>query len=132
VNISSIVNTGTQVIGTTNTIGGLSSGGPSIWTNLTSNTIGFNSASFTSATLGTWVYYVGIQDATTQYLYTNNVLRASATTTLTTGSTQTLQIGYATTKTQSMNMGSFQIYNRALSTTEITQNYNVLKTRFGL
>lgn len=132
VNIPPFPPSAAQVIGTTDTIGGLSSGGPSIWTNLTGNTIGFNSVSFTGVTLGTWVYYVGIQDATTQYLYTNNVLRASATTTLTTGSTQTLQIGYATTKYQSMNMGSFQIYNRALSTTEITQNYNVLKTRFGL
>jgi hypothetical protein len=25
-----------------------------------------------------------------------------------------------------------QIYNRALSATEITQNYNALKSRFGL
>jgi len=133
VNIPSIGPTMGQVIGTTDTVAQGSSGGPSIWTNSTSNTIGFNSVSFTGATLNTWVYYVGIQDATTQYLYTNNVLRASATTTLTTGSTQTLQIGYATsTKTQTMYMGSFQIYNRALSTTEITQNYNVLKTRFGL
>jgi hypothetical protein len=59
-------------------------------------------------------------------------LRASATTTLTTGSTQTLQIGYAGVNVQSMAAGSFQIYNRALSTAEITQNYNALKTRFGL
>jgi len=132
VNIPAIAGSGSQLIGTTNTIGSTNSGGPSIWINSTNNRIGFNSASFTGATTNTWVYYVGIQDATTQYLYTNNVLRASATTTLTTGSTQTLQIGYATTKTQPMFMGSFQIYNRALSTTEITQNYNVLKTRFGL
>ena len=123
--------TNSQIIGTTNTIAGNSSGGPSIWTT-TNNTVGFNSASFTGATAGAWVYYVGIQNATTQYLYANNVLKASATTTLTTGSTQTLQIGYAGASNVVMGMGSFQIYNRALSTTEITQNYNVLKTRFGL
>jgi len=128
--ISSFSNN-SQIIGTTDTIGGNSSGGPSIWTT-TNNTVGFNSASFTGATAGAPVYYVGIQNATTQYLYANNVLKASATTTLTTGSTQTLQIGYAGASNVVMGMGSFQIYNRALSTTEITQNYNVLKTRFGL
>lgn len=132
VNLTSFFGIGAQVIGTTNTVSGLGSGGPSIWTDSTNNSVGFNSVSFTGATTGTWVYYVGIQNATTQYLYANNVLKTSATTTLTTGSTQTLQIGFAGNKQQSMNMGSFQIYNRALSTTEITQNYNVLKTRFGL
>ena len=30
------------------------------------------------------------------------------------------------------NIGSIKIYNRALSATEITQNYNATKTRFGL
>ena len=29
-------------------------------------------------------------------------------------------------------IGVFQIYNRALSATEITQNYNAQKSRFGL
>ena len=132
VNVTSFVGIGAQIIGTTNTVAQGSSGGPSIWSSSSSSTVGFNSASFTGATTGTYVYYVGIQDATTQYLYANNVLKASATTTLTTGSTQTLQIGWATSKFSNMRMGSFQIYNRALSTTEITQNYNVLKTRFGL
>jgi len=32
----------------------------------------------------------------------------------------------------SCSVGNVQIYNRALSQTEITQNYNALKTRFGL
>ena len=129
VNIPFVMAKDSNIIGTTNVIN--PTGGPSIWTT-TNNTVGFNSASFTGATTGTWVYYVGIQDATTQYLYTNNVLRASATTTLTTGSTQTLQIGYGSGGATTMSMGSFQIYNRALSTAEITQNYNALKTRFGL
>jgi hypothetical protein len=30
------------------------------------------------------------------------------------------------------NMAIFSIYNRTLTTTEITQNYNALKSRFGL
>ena len=30
------------------------------------------------------------------------------------------------------NMGPILIYNRALSATEVTQNYNALKSRFGL
>jgi VCBS repeat-containing protein len=123
---------GSQFIGTTDILNdGIRSFGPSIWTT-TNNTVGFNSARFTGATTGTWVYYVGIQDATTQFLYANNVLKASATTTLTTGSTQTLNVGFSGGKRSNLNMGSFQIYNRALSTAEITKNYNALKTRFGL
>jgi len=124
---------GSQFIGTTNISNdGIRSFGPSIWFDSIVPKVGFNSVSFTGATTGTWVYYVGIQNATTQFLYANNVLKASATTTLTTGSTQTLNIGFSNTKRSNLNMGSFQIYNRALSTAEITQNYNVLKTRFGL
>jgi len=29
-------------------------------------------------------------------------------------------------------MGNFMFYNRALSATEVLQNYNATKTRFGL
>jgi hypothetical protein len=31
-----------------------------------------------------------------------------------------------------MNCSSFKVYNRALTSTEITQNYNALRGRFGL
>jgi Iap family predicted aminopeptidase len=31
-----------------------------------------------------------------------------------------------------MNCSSFKVYNRALSSTEVTQNYNALRGRFGL
>lgn len=31
-----------------------------------------------------------------------------------------------------MNLGAFRVYNRVLSQTEITQNFNATKTRFGL
>jgi len=30
------------------------------------------------------------------------------------------------------NMADFQLYDRALSATEVLQNYNVTKSRFGL
>ena len=133
VRISDNFTTNSQIIGTTasvDTNAGTTSG-PSLWSHTTK--LGFNSTVVTAATwTGTWRYIVGVQDATTQYLYVNGALSATSATTLTTGSTSTLSIAYSTSKNTPLTAGSFQIYNRALSTTEITQNYNVLKTRFGL
>jgi hypothetical protein len=48
-----------------------------------------------------------------------------------------VNIGYspdvdAVTRTMNGKIGNAQIYNRALSATEIEQNYNALKSRFGL
>jgi hypothetical protein len=45
-----------------------------------------------------------------------------------------LQIGYANSINQFLvgSIAQVQIYNRALSATEIAQNYNALKSRFGL
>ena len=59
---------------------------------------------------------------------------------------QTAQTGTNRTNTSSLSLGgdgastnylacrisNFQIYNRALSTAEIQQNYEAIKTRFGL
>jgi hypothetical protein len=45
--------------------------------------------------------------------------------------TQTIGIGGYTRKLRG-NISNFQIYNRALSATEVLQNYNALKNRFNL
>ena len=48
--------------------------------------------------------------------------------------TKTIKIGTNNTATNSFdgNIGPVQIYNRALSSTEVLHNYNALKGRFGL
>ena len=40
--------------------------------------------------------------------------------------------GWTNSKLYKGNIGPLQIYNRALSAAEVTQNYNALKSRFGL
>jgi len=132
VNIGSSANQNTAIMMSNPTPGA----GPSIYLqNNPTAAINFNSTVISplSAYTNAWKYIVGVQDATTQYVYVNGSLITSSASTLTTGFTSTLQIGYNALKIlTSSSFGSFQIYNRALSATEITQNYNVLKTRFGL
>jgi len=58
-----------------------------------------------------------------------------STTTVTSMSTNISDIGRYTLANQNFlkgNLALYKIYNRVLTTTEITQNYNALKTRFGL
>ena len=58
-----------------------------------------------------------------------------STTTVTSMSTNISDIGRYTLANQNFlkgNLALYKIYNRALTTTEITQNYNALKSRFGL
>jgi hypothetical protein len=46
--------------------------------------------------------------------------------------TDRLRIGRAASTDTDFKLGPIKIYNRSLSATEIRQNYNQLKTRFGL
>lgn len=130
VNVSGTVNgPGSQIFGTTNTLG------PSI--NVSSSpavsAITFNSVTVTKpgSDFKQWNYFVGVQSGSTQLFYVNGTLSG------TTSATNTsfgafLNFGYLGAKTVSMSMGSFQLYNRALSQTEVTKNWNALRTRFGL
>jgi len=62
----------------------------------------------------------------------NNRSITSGTSGLLSQSTQT-RIGYINSgNTLNGKIAKFMIYNKALSSTEITQNYNALKSRFGL
>lgn len=117
------------IIGTSN---GLS--GPNIRVNDS-----FTAATFNSITVNRVVgnnfntrffYFVGVQDGTTQNFYVNGTL--SGTTTATnTNFGSTLNLGrFVSSRYTEMSSASFQIYNRALSQTEVTKNWNALKTRF--
>jgi hypothetical protein len=88
-------------------------------------------------TNGTWYNTVCTYNSTTSTstLYVNGV-QLSATTSIT-GALSTSSIGIkisseGTTECMEGSMSVFQIWNRALSGTEITSNYNALKGRFGL
>ena len=85
--------------------------------------------------LNTWKYVVGsISDRNIKlYADSTNVLDSSITSTPSVTSTK---LRLATTdypgRLLNVRISSVQIYNRVLSQTEITQNYNAQKGRFGL
>ena len=68
-------------------------------------------------------------------LYKNGILvgtKAGAGITSVTTSTDRLYIAKAGSSYGNFDMGSVKIYNRALSASEVLQNFNALKSRFGL
>ena len=68
--------------------------------------------STTNVILNEWVHFVGTSDNSTNFLIGGDSINSA---------------GKLNGK-----IGNFQIYNRALSATEILHNYNALKGRFGL
>jgi hypothetical protein len=92
----------------------------------------FNTVANTVApTLNTWYMVTGVQTATQQSLYINNSLINTST------ASGSLGTNYVVSRRWdglylNARIGSVQIYNRALSAAEITQNYNALKGRYGL
>jgi len=88
----------------------------------------------------TWYYVVGVINRTnTLYLYVNGVLDSTATdnTSLNVNPPYNLYLGAQRSGGNPFfilngNLPVAQIYNRALSATEILQNYNAQKGRFGL
>ena len=82
---------------------------------------------------GKWFNMVGVYDGTTAYLYINGILISSgAHNWSTTGSTSYIgrkQDGGAYWNGKISNIA---VYNRALSTTEITNNFNTFRGSFGI
>jgi len=99
---------------------------------------GYNTADYvTSYIISTNVWYnVAITYISpTVYIYVNGVLIGQNNYTANTGTAYSM-IGANTTGGPSNylhgNISNVQVYNRALSSTEILQNYNAQKSRFGL
>ena len=90
-----------------------------------------NAVSSTIPTLNTWYMVTGVQTATQQSIYVNNTLANTATASGSLGTNYVVSRRWDGLYLNSR-IGSVQIYNRVLSTTEITQNYNALKGRYGL
>jgi hypothetical protein len=90
----------------------------------------FNAITPQAGTLASnaWTQLVLIRDSTTTSLYQNAALVGSTSSTPGAGIVRSSIFSAASFGS----IGSFQIYNRTLTATEIQQNYNAHKTRFGL
>lgn len=86
-------------------------------------------------TLNTWINITTAISGNTVNVYRNAILMGSVTNT---GTVATNQIGYLGRYNNyygqylNGNISNVQLYNRALSASEILQNYNATKGRFGL
>ena len=99
------------------------------------DTYGSTLLSSTDVTLNEWVHVVGTSDNTTRKIYLNGQLDNSAAYSSGIYSTNIgLEIGAQINNQYNYNgkLGSVRIYDRALSASEVKQNYNALKSRFGL
>jgi hypothetical protein len=88
----------------------------------------------TSLPLNTWMLLTITHNGSTSIGYINGIQRGSGASSLST-STNNTSIGYDITRTNypfKGNISQVSIYNRALSASEIKQNYNALKSRYGL
>jgi hypothetical protein len=98
----------------------------------TGGTIKSNSVS-NAIVVNTNYYFCGTWDGTTMRIYQNGVQVGTPSTPGGTMSTSNLPY-LISSPTECLNGSIFctQVYNRALSATEILQNYNAQKSRFGL
>lgn len=86
-------------------------------------------------TLGSWVNITATITSNTLTYYKNSIIGTSVTNT---GTVSTNTLGYLGRYNGNYgqylpgNISNVQIYNRALSTSEVLQNYNATKGRFGL
>ena len=97
--------------------------------------------STTTMVINTWYYVTGLYNATTKILsiYINGNFEGSSTALVgnpTTTGTQYITVGAGDgldiSNRLTGNIAQSSIYNRALTATEVLQNYNATKSRFGL
>ena len=84
-----------------------------------------------------WVNIMVIRNLTALSIYSNTVLKSTATISANLSNSNPLRIGVEAqpiniNEYTQQNIGSFKMYNRALTPTEIQQNYNALKGRYNL
>jgi hypothetical protein len=100
--------------------------------------LGTTNTIFSTTTLVNQQFYhaVGTYDGNVKRLYINGILEASSSVSNIINNTSTsASVGYlrnANTQHLDGRIACTRIYNRALSATEVRQNYNATKTRFGL
>lgn len=84
--------------------------------------------------LDTWYHMVGTSSSNNHTLYLNNVVRAqSSTGTTFYSSTDPYKVGYGSIHTYHVgSVSNCRLYNRALTSQEIQQNFNALRGRFDI
>ena len=92
---------------------------------------------FSPVLLNTWYNFTGVYNGISQIFYVNGVFHNSTPKTgnmNTSNTSQPVRLGGQVSAGgyHNGNISTTLIYNRALSATEILQNYNTTKTRFGL
>jgi len=87
----------------------------------------------TTIALNTWFHTACVFDGTTAYLYVAGILTTSATKSWNTTNVNRAYLGRQVDNGQywNGNIGQASIYNRALSASEILQNYNATKKKFN-
>jgi len=92
--------------------------------------------SFTDASTYGWSYFVGVKSANNINAYTNGVLVNSTTYNgaVITDYSSNISIGryLGSSRRWDGSLSHIQYYNKALSTSEILQNFNALRGRFGI
>jgi len=87
-------------------------------------------------TLNTWYHLVGVINNGTSRLYVNSVLQSDSTSMTVSAPVGPFMLGRFYKETNDFYFGgriaNGKFYNRVLSQSEITQNYNALKGRYGL
>ncbi len=94
-----------------------------------------NVADTTTHALNTWYYVVGTYDGSNMKIYVNGVLKNTKAQAGALG-TNSFSAKIGTYEGTNYNLtgriGIVQIYNRALSADEVSQNFNALRGRFGI
>jgi len=111
-----------------------------LWLNASSKLIfsanGSDLEGSTTLTTGTWYNLVGVQYYNNRKIYVNGVLDGTKTSSFgtTPSGSENWMLGQATGVTEFLDgkITNASIYNRALTATEVLQNYNTHKGRFGL
>jgi hypothetical protein len=95
---------------------------------------GWHQIDVTSPALNTWHSYSLTYNGTTLILYHNGVSEGTLATTDIAAGGGPIRVGrrWDTTNYFPGNIPSARVYNRALTATEISQNFNAQKSRFGL
>jgi len=90
----------------------------------------------TIITANTWYYVVGTFDNGLLKIYVNGILESSigsSYTTVKTNTNSSLNIGrFGTTFYSTGRRGVVHLYNRALRSSEIYQNFNAMRSRYGI
>jgi hypothetical protein len=83
-------------------------------------------------TFGSYVQLCGVKSGSNFYIYKNSALVYSGSITLTSVTSLYLSSKHNGEELVNSSIGAFKIYNRALSATEVMQNFNAMRERYNI